>query len=149
MEELHCILCSGRDINITESINTNDLIKLYKTRAAVDVRKFFTQKNIDYCTCNNCGLIFFWPQAVGDGSFYDDLQQSGNYYPKERTEFIEASGHIKNTDDVLEIGCGNGAFADFIKCKSYIGLEFSEMAITHGRKKGFKYFKTKYRRSSW
>lgn len=35
---------------------------------------------------------------------------------------------MKITDDVLEIGCGNGAFTKHINSLSYLGLELSKQA---------------------
>ena len=141
MDKLQCILCYSNDIIKTESINTNDLVKLYRKRAGVDVRRFFAQKNIDFCSCKNCGLKFYWPQAIGDGMFYDELQQYRNYYLPEKAEFIEATKHITNADEVLEIGCGEGIFTNFIEYKSYTGLEFSDKAIIKAGSKGLNVLK--------
>lgn len=126
---IECILCKSNDTVVRESINTQQLAALYSKRAATQVERFFTTPSIEMLECNSCGLKFYWPQAVGDGRFYDDLQRVPGYYLEEKPEFMEAAHYISKEDDVLEIGSGAGIFTRFIQCKSYTGLEFSEDAI--------------------
>jgi SAM-dependent methyltransferase len=78
------------------------------------------------------------PQAIGDGKFYDDLQQYKGYYPGDKPEFTEAARYITSEDDVLEVGAGEGLFTHYIRCRSYTGLEFSDQAIDKADKKGIK-----------
>jgi 2-polyprenyl-3-methyl-5-hydroxy-6-metoxy-1,4-benzoquinol methylase len=131
-----CILCNSNQLSVTEKINTDGLIRLYKKRAGVDVGRFFKEKQINYCTCNNCGLKMYLPQVIGDGTFYDDLQKYKGYYLHEKSEFTEAAKFIHPADDVLEVGSGEGLFVSYISFKSYTGLEFSEDAISKARKIG-------------
>lgn len=141
MATVPCILCKSIDTSVIESIDSAQLTILYKKRANVDVKRFFPEPSITYHQCNNCHLKFFSPQAIGDGKFYDDLQHYNDYYPKEKPEFIEGAKHVSPTETVLEIGCGEGQFTDYIKYKSYTGLEFSDKAIATASKKGLKVLK--------
>jgi 2-polyprenyl-3-methyl-5-hydroxy-6-metoxy-1,4-benzoquinol methylase len=136
MDNLYCILCNSSNIITTESLNTDQITTLYNKRASVDVNRFFEEKTISYCTCADCGLHFYWPQAVGDGAFYDDLQEYKGYYLPEKSEYHEAAKFINPSDSILEIGCGEGLFTDFIKYKGYTGLEFSDNAIAKATQKG-------------
>src|SRR5947207_5693067 len=145
MQEIKCILCNNNQITLTESIDTSKLIALYKKRAGIDVGKYFKTPIIDYVSCNRCGLKFYWPQAIGDGSFYDQLQGLSDYYLKEKAEFDEAAKFVKETDAVLEIGCGEGLFANQIKSKCFTGLEFSDDAIRKAKDKGLKILKQSIR----
>lgn len=131
-----CILCGSNDITILESINTRYLAALYKKRAHVNVESFFNGDRIEYCNCKKCELKFYWPLQIGDGKFYDELQQYNGYYLKEKAEFTEAAKFIKKEDSVLEVGCGEGLFQNYIEYKSYTGLEFSDEAINKARVKG-------------
>jgi len=129
MNAIQCIFCKSGNVILTDSIDTDQLIKLYQKRAGVDVKRFFDQESISICSCKDCGLKFFWPVISGDGKFYDDLQDYPGYFLKDKTEYREAAKYITINDEVLEIGCGEGLFADFISSRSYLGLEFSDKAI--------------------
>ena len=129
MNETDCLLCRSKNISLIETISTRQLSKLYQARAGVDVKRFFEKESLDLFKCNNCSLKFYWPQVAGDGKFYDDLQHYRNYYLDTKAEYIEAAKYINSSDQVLEIGCGEGLFNNFINCRSYTGLEFSDAAI--------------------
>jgi SAM-dependent methyltransferase len=131
-----CILCESSNTYKADEIDTQQLSVLYKKRAGTDVSRFFTEPFIYLYTCNDCGLKFYWPQAIGDGKFYDELQRYSGYYLEEKAEFKEAAKFIGPNDRVLEIGCGEGLFTNFIQPASYTGLEFSEDAIRKGRERG-------------
>lgn len=133
-----CILCNSTSIATIEQIDTLELASLYESRARVNVRDFFKTSHITYCICKDCSLKFYWPLLVGDGKFYDNLQKYKGYYLKEKLEFKEASRFVKKSDTVLEIGCGEGLFYNYIDCGSYVGLEFSSSAIEKANKKGLK-----------
>lgn len=135
MSGVQCILCKSTNVSKTASINTNQLADLYKKRAGVDVKRFFKEDHISLMSCNSCSLKFFWPLISGDEKFYDELQDYPGYYLKDKNEYREAAKHINETDDVLEIGCGEGLFADFIRCRTYTGLEFSNRTIKKAREK--------------
>src|SRR5438034_8590219 len=129
MSDSNCILCKSVKIRNIQTLSTSDLVKLYASRAGVQVERLFKQDTINYVECHSCGLKFYLPQAIGDGQFYDELQQYQGYYLEEKQEYIEAAKFIRPTDAVLEIGAGEGIFTRYIKCGSYIGLEFSKKAI--------------------
>lgn len=132
-----CILCNSNNIVHLETIRTADLIGLYKTRANVNVKRLFENKpRINFYSCGHCQLKFFLPQVIGDGAFYDELQNYAGYYLTDKSEFYEAAKWIDSMDDVLEIGCGTGNFTNFIKYRSFTGLEFSEKSIQIARNKG-------------
>jgi hypothetical protein len=105
---ISCILCKSGDTYKTGSIDTAQLSILYKKRAGTEIERFFDKPGIELYTCHHCGLIFYWPQAIGDGKFYDELQRYGGYYLEEKAEFVEAAKFISKDDNVLEIGCGGG-----------------------------------------
>lgn len=132
----NCILCNSSHIILIDCIKSVDLVKLFKNRAKVDVERLFVEKPvINYYSCSNCKLKFYLPQVIGDGTFYDALQNYNGYYLEDKSEFYEAAKWINSNHDVLEIGCGTGNFVNFINCKSFTGLEFSEKSIQIARSK--------------
>lgn len=136
MVDLNCILCNGARVQSLEKINVQALSRLYKKRSGVDVESYFKAPTLEVCKCLDCELLFYTPQAIGDGAFYDKLQSYPGYYMEEKSEFLEAAKWISEKHDVLEIGCGSGNFAGYIMPASYTGLEFSADAIEKARLKG-------------
>ena len=137
MKILSCPLCEDANISIVETIETAELISLYKSSYKTDVRPYFTGINtVNLCSCEACQLMFYSPVVLGDGMFYDKLQKNKNYYPKHKQEFDIAKQYIQKTDKVLEVGSGAGYFGDLIKVDNYTGLEFSNDAIEAAHKKG-------------
>lgn len=136
MTKLECILCKSSNVKAVEQLDTRILSDLYKKRAKVEVSHFFKQEKIDLCECADCGLLFYNPIILGDGKFYEDLQNYEGYYLEEKSDYLEACKHISENDDVLEVGCGAGFFTNFIKPKSYTGLEFNDKAIQIAQGKG-------------
>lgn len=129
MPAINCILCNSTNVSSLESIEAKDIVSLYKDRANVSVARLFKDETISYQSCNDCGLKFYYPQVIGDGEFYNDLQSYKGYYLQEKQEYVEAAKYVKEDDGILEIGAGEGLFTKYIKYKSYIGLEFSDKAI--------------------
>jgi len=137
MKTPSCPLCENTNISIVETIETAELIALYKSSYKTDVRPYFTGMNtLNLCSCEACQLMFYSPLVLGDGMFYDMLQKNKNYYPIHKQEFDIAKIYIQKTDKVLEIGSGAGYFGDLIKVDNYTGLEFSNDAIEAAHKKG-------------
>jgi SAM-dependent methyltransferase len=76
-----------------------------------------------------CGLIFFDPMIVGDGSFYGELYKDlGKDGPwsesaSNREDYRQAAAMIKPGDRVLDVGCGAAAFASYVPHAAYVGLD--------------------------
>ena len=59
--------------------------------------------------CEGCGLERFDPLAPGGPDFYDELMAKMPYNPH-RWEFDVVGVRVMPDDDVLDLGCGEGAF---------------------------------------
>ena len=129
--ELSCPLTGSSKIVLIENINANFLIKRYKKRFNCDISSEL--KNIKeigfYHSCDS-DLRFFYPMVTGSELLYEKLQNFDWYYQEEKEEYEYACQYIKESDLVLEIGCGKGAFSEKITCQKYIGLEYSQKAKT-------------------
>lgn len=128
MQSTICPLCASKDAEVVEVIKSQDLVDLYAKTYAMDISYLFPQSELQYCQCAGCQLKYFSPSCIGDENFYNTLQATDLYYMDDKEEYGFASTFIRNTDDVLEIGCGKGAFSKKIQCKSYTGLELSANA---------------------
>ncbi|CAH0993910.1 Ubiquinone biosynthesis O-methyltransferase, mitochondrial [Emticicia aquatica] len=134
--KMNCILCNSSDVKVLEEIEPSILKEIYEQKG-IKVKQFFTSKDLNLCECGSCQLLYFTPPAVGDGAFYGELQQKINgYYLKEKEDFVMAARHINSGESVLEIGCGEGNFTNYITTDNYVGLEFNEDAIAIAQKKG-------------
>jgi 2-polyprenyl-3-methyl-5-hydroxy-6-metoxy-1,4-benzoquinol methylase len=61
--------------------------------------------------CSTCGLEHFSPRTTADGAFYARLASGEGYYDDDtKWEFGLAGRLIDPTIDVLDVGCGEGAF---------------------------------------
>jgi SAM-dependent methyltransferase len=65
--------------------------------------------DVSLVRCDDCGLERFEPFAPGSPAFYEELM-AAMPYNDERWEFGVVAGRVRQSDDVLDIGCGGGAF---------------------------------------
>lgn len=124
---LNCPLCESINLSELDIIEKGELVYLYNR---------LTKENFDYLIfndiklygCINCKIKFYNPCITGDEKFYNALQKFDWYYLDDKEEYHYVKKFIKPTYKVLEIGSGKGAFAKFINCAQYVGLDFSEHA---------------------
>jgi SAM-dependent methyltransferase len=76
--------------------------------------------------------------VTGDEAFYRTLQDYDWYYLEEKEEYNYASQFIRESDNVLDIGCGKAAFAHVIKSRHYTGLDFSRNAREIAARQGIR-----------
>jgi 2-polyprenyl-3-methyl-5-hydroxy-6-metoxy-1,4-benzoquinol methylase len=84
-------------------------------------------------------LRFYGPDSVaGDGPFYEKLQQFPWYYMAWKWEHEALKNRLNHGDQVLELGCGEGAFLQGIKaqCPDSVGLELNEVAVATAQENG-------------
>ncbi len=132
---MNCPLCNGKDIIILETINKDDIIRLYRKMLNIDV-SYLIVHDINFCECENCKLRFYNPLITGDEKFYNSLQKFDWYYMDDKEEYRYAAKFISPNDKVLEVGCGKGAFARYLATKDYIGLDISQNAKEMAAKNG-------------
>lgn len=126
-----CPLCHSENVHGTEKIHVDDLVKSYNKMLGDSISdEFISIKDISFMHCEECDLDFFDPAITGSEKFYQKLHKFDWYYMDEKDEYDYAKRFINEGDSVLEIGSGKGAFSKQIKSKNYIGLEFSNEAIT-------------------
>ena len=127
-----------------DSIDVEDIVKLYKTDLKLDVRPWFGDlSKVDIMECNKTGYRFYYPLSVaGDGSFYEKLQvimdEDSYYYRPWGYDHEFALNQIEHGESVLDVGCGSGNFLKKIKEKTdkTTGLEFNQLAIQKCREAG-------------
>ncbi len=132
-----CPLCKNENIEPIEEIDTKLLKKLYRKSFDIDISSLVD--NVDkiiYSECGRCKLRYYHPLIAGDEHFYSKLQEQEWYYLSEKYEYGVAKAYICESDKVLEVGSGKGAFAKHLPTKRYVGLDFSKKAKAMAEKNG-------------
>jgi 2-polyprenyl-3-methyl-5-hydroxy-6-metoxy-1,4-benzoquinol methylase len=124
-----CPLSHSPNVSLVEEIEVRYISKFYEKSLGINVgSEFRNVEKISLYHCTDSGLYFFYPLVTGTEKFYETLQSFDWYYMSEKNEFEQAQKFIKETDSVLEIGCGEGAFAKLLQIRDYVGLEFNGKA---------------------
>jgi 2-polyprenyl-3-methyl-5-hydroxy-6-metoxy-1,4-benzoquinol methylase len=134
-----CPLSGESNVLLLEKIAAETLKKVYRqSYLKLDISSELDQvQEIGLYHCTQSDLKFFYPAVSGSEKFYEKLQKFDWYYANDKYEYEYVKDLIKQTDSVLEIGCGNGAFAEKINVQGYVGLELSEKAQKMASRKGF------------
>ncbi len=131
-----CVLCGSSEVSAVNEISVLELKKAYRASGFDIERDVGEFDKINLYRCNGCDVMYFDPANPGSREFYEQFQDKDWYYPDEKDEFELAGKRIKNTDSVLEIGCGAGNFARYTNKEKYVGLEYTEKAVDLARSKG-------------
>lgn len=139
-----CPLCSDSRVRRLQSIACSDIIDIYGESLSGVIRaELLGVDHLDFMQCSACDLRFFWPLVPGSGRLYDVLQSSELYYQSDKPEFGFARTKISDKDDVLEVGCGAGAFGASINSRTYTGLELTPSAAARARMLGLRVLEDK------
>jgi 2-polyprenyl-3-methyl-5-hydroxy-6-metoxy-1,4-benzoquinol methylase len=118
-------------------MDCSGLVNGYERLLGIDVSRFFVRlAKVHEMVCCRCGLIFFWPQAIGDERFYAELATRPWYYMHDKREFDIAGRYVSSGMRVLEVGAGQGAFSRHVAAAEYIGLDFSPSAAAAAQSRG-------------
>ena len=125
------------DTTLIETISASDLAAAYQERLGVSVSNDLgATEEISFRQCNVCLLKFFTPLLAGSEELYLQLARKSWYYSEEKDEFRLAARRIRADQNVLEIGCGTGKFASYLKGGRYMGIELNRNAVVAARAKG-------------
>jgi SAM-dependent methyltransferase len=112
--------------------------------------KYYNEKEVpeeivDYSysifKCPKCELEFANPLKAGNNKFYDWIAKHKDYYSVCRWEYNIVIKEIKGYKSLLDVGCGNGLFFDFI-VKSGIkidmfGVDTNKQSVNLCLRKGY------------
>lgn len=133
MKGCHCPICNTAAV-AQQHIPISTIVQLYQRQLRIDVsREFIHATHLHLYRCPECDFGFFDPVVSGSEQLYEALQQYPWYYQEQKPEFETARRFINAADRVLEVGCGNGAFAAGLRPENYVGLEFSRHAASKAR----------------
>lgn len=127
-------MCGGEQLTVWQTVSISDLSRLYRDSLGTEIgEQFGPASELRLLRCAACDLGFFDPMVAGDQRFYEHLQRLDWYYPKTKSEFAFAAGFVGPEHDVLEIGCGEGRFAEHVRPRSFTGLEYTDKAVERAR----------------
>lgn len=132
-----CPLCGGARSQDVFSVPIERLAGLYASAYGVDVGRELTgAQSLVLRTCEECSVAYFDPLAAGSPGFYEQFQRFEWYYPKTKPEFEFAASYLESCPSILEIGCGEGFFADFVRGHDYVGIEYTERSVRAAQRRG-------------
>ncbi len=105
--------------------------KKYLEELSIAVDKYLPVENIFIYLCPDTGYRFYYPFTIfGDADFYRYLQGANkNYYETWKWENEQAASYIKDSDFLLDVGCGDGLFLKEMKKKGMQNLYGIDFAI--------------------
>jgi 2-polyprenyl-3-methyl-5-hydroxy-6-metoxy-1,4-benzoquinol methylase len=124
---------TGKSANVVDLFVVKELINGYKSDIGIDVSPYFQgMTELPLYECPDTGMRFFYPDTLaGTPQFYTVLEKREAYYRDWKWEYDEAFHLVEAHANVLDIGCGRGAFLKKLKeekaCE-VTGLEFNPNA---------------------
>ncbi|MFQ3580717.1 MAG: class I SAM-dependent methyltransferase [Chloracidobacterium sp.] len=129
----------GAPARCVEALDTSRLIESYQRDYGVDVADYFHGlPQVDIYACSVTGYRFYYPFTLaGREDLYAQLAQFPWYYT-DRPEHALAERHIRQSDRVLEIGCGRGFFLKRLAARQVaaVGLDLNRAAVAQCRADG-------------
>lgn len=132
---------TGNPSKMIDEFDVQTIIDGYQTDIHIDTADYFSAlKSLPLYLCPDTGLRFFYPSALaGDGDFYTSLEDRSGYYDDWKWDYKTAWPFIAEGANVLDIGCGRGAFIEKLtkekNCTTH-GLELNPSAFRLLQKKG-------------
>ncbi len=123
----------SENVEEIDKIPAKEIIDLYRNNLQMETGEFF--KDIEFVQvlqCKDSGYRFYYPATIfGDANFYEELQKKSFYYNQIHWEHLTAKKYIRQTDSVLEVGCGLGFFLKNLSDSGIqaVGLELNPKAI--------------------
>ncbi|MBW4472825.1 MAG: methyltransferase domain-containing protein [Stenomitos rutilans HA7619-LM2] len=126
----YCPISHSHNVVLLDKIQSKELAQLYRRVLNIDVELEFSQiSELGLYYCPDSDLKFFYPPVTGSEFFYEKLQAFPWYYTNYRYEYDYTKQFLRESDSILEIGCGKGVFAEQASVEHYIGLEYNQKAI--------------------
>lgn len=110
------------------SLETASLIRYWKHVGGVDVSNLYGGIEWLHLHEDADGLLSFHPLVAGDETFYSELYRKlrlDQFLNAERHEFALAAQHVPRGSRVLDVGCGFGEFAKWLKGAEYTGIDLT------------------------
>lgn len=135
-----CPLTKSNRVRLIRTIDTMQLVNAYKRAYGVETAHYFQGISVvNLYESIDSGYQFFHPFVEGDSSFYAQLMRLPWYYMDWKWENGAAFKYIHDRQNVLEVGCGKGAFLQKLAAEkqcSVTGIELNRLAAEDARARG-------------
>lgn len=132
-----CPLCLGQESTLVEEIPARQIAALYQRLVpACDLGGVLGSEVVELRSCSSCGLGYFTPVVQAPVQLYEELSKLPWYYLGTKPEFEFAKRFIRSGSTVLDVGCGGGAFADYLDDTEYVGIDENPGAVRRARELG-------------
>ncbi len=122
---------------LLEEIVVAELVASWRQDFGIDVADHFDGlAALRLCRDPETGHAYFDPPVAGSASFYRRLRSFPWYHPENKAEHRLAARLIGPGERVLEIGAGDGAFAERLDDAAYQGLEFDLACVRRAQARG-------------
>ena len=125
---------TNSNATFVKELDVSAIKKKYLKELSISVDKYLSMEKISIYRCPDTGYRFYYPFTIfGDADFYYNLQKANkNYYETWKWENEQAVNHIKDSDFLLDVGCGEGLFLKEMKRKGMRNLYGIDFAIQEG-----------------
>ena len=138
-ERAACPLCDGR-AHQRRVFDTNALVEQWRTHLGLDISDEVSHvRRFAEYACQSCELAHYLPHAVGSEHLYRQLQTFPWYYGEDKWEHRMALKDVPQHADVLDVGCGVGAFLDVLRDRREAratGIDLSSEAVAIAQRLG-------------
>lgn len=137
--DVACPLCGGR-AHQRRVFDTNALVEQWRTHFGFDISDEVSHvRRFAEYACEACELAHYLPHAVGSEHLYRQLQTFPWYYGEDKWEHRMALKDVPQHADVLDVGCGVGAFLDVLRDRREAratGIDLSSEAVAIAQRLG-------------
>lgn len=129
------------EVKLISTIQISDLVKIYLKESAINIEYLLNGVDEIYLfECLETSYRFFYPFCIaGDSQFYENLEIIPWYYADWKWDYDVANKYINPNSSVMDIGCGEGKFIDYLSSKRNCvcqGLELNELACEIATRNG-------------
>jgi 2-polyprenyl-3-methyl-5-hydroxy-6-metoxy-1,4-benzoquinol methylase len=139
----NCPICQSKSL-LKEKIGVDKIKSSLETYFQSKISDDLELLDYSIFECSLCSYSFSFPLIEGSNKFYTWITNQNTYYPLSRWEYGQVLNIIneRNLNSLLDVGCGDGVFLDYIKSNSKIenlfGIDTTQSSINDCQIKGLK-----------
>ncbi len=134
-------LANGANAELVGKVDRDLIVNRYKDIYHVDVSEYYLGLDgADIYECKETGYRFYYPFSLtGKESLYRQLEATfDGTYKDDKWEYRQALSLIPPKSNVLDVGCGKGAFVGLATRAGFAarGLELNSASASEARERG-------------